>query len=197
VPYIQNTIVIYLSDNGVMWGEHDLTGKAVPYERSTHVPMYLRYDGAPAASGYFPGTTNHGLVANVDVAPTIYDFTGVSPPAALDGASLIDGHDDGVLIAELTQGPGRAPSYCGVVTADGWKYVVYVPQADTIEAPYEEELYRLGDDPHELNNRAPDTSDRAAQRALARSRTMLQRTQQGHHWCQLPGVPQSWYDAWG
>ena len=195
-PYIQNTIVIYLSDNGVMWGEHDLTGKAVPYERSTHVPMYLRYDGAPAASGYFPRTTNHGLVANIDIAPTIYDFTGVSPPATLDGASLIDGHDDGVLLAELTQGPGSAPSYCGVVTADGWKYVVYVPQPDSIEAPYEEELYRLGDDPYELNNRAPDTSDRAAQRALTRARAMLQRTQGGHHWCQLPGVPSSWYNAW-
>ena len=195
-PYIENTIVIYLSDNGLMWGEHDLIGKSVPYERATHVPMYLRFDGAPAGSGYVPGSTNRGLVANIDVAATIYDLTRVAPPVPIDGVDLLGGHDDGVMLASLTQGVNGPPSFCGVVTPDGWKYVVYVPQDGVIEAPYEEELYQVLRDPSELDNRAEDTSDAAAMAAEARAKAMLYATSGGRHWCALPGVPQSWYNAW-
>jgi N-acetylglucosamine-6-sulfatase len=195
-PYIENTIVIYLSDNGVMWGEHDLIGKSVPYERATHVPMYLRYDGAPAGSGYIPGSTNRRLVANIDVAPTIYDLTGVAPPVPVDGVDLLRGHDDGVMLASLTQAPNGVPSFCGLITPDGWKYVVYVPQEGVIDEPYEEELYRVRDDPAELDNRAEDPSDAAAMAAEARAKAMLYATSGGRHWCALPGVPQSWYNAW-
>ena len=83
-----------------------------------------------------------------------------------------------------------------MITPDGWKYVVYVPQDGVIEAPYEEELYQVRDDPAELDNRAEDTSDAAAMAAEARAKAMLYATSGGRHWCALPGVPQSWYNAW-
>ena len=42
---LSNTIVVFLSDNGFMLGAHRITGKDVPYTRSTEVPMYVRWDG--------------------------------------------------------------------------------------------------------------------------------------------------------
>ncbi|HTG47590.1 MAG TPA: sulfatase-like hydrolase/transferase [Actinomycetota bacterium] len=196
LPAIQSTIVLYLSDNGVMWGEHDLRGKSVPYERSTHVPMFLRDDAAPSSTGYIPGSTSRRLVANIDVAPTIYQLTGVAPPGPLDGVSMLQGHDDGVMLASLAQTPTSAPSFCGVVLPSGWKYVVYVPLAGQIEAPFEDELYRIPDDPAELRNLVDAVDDPAAMAAESRAKALLQATTGGDHWCELPGVPESWYDAW-
>src|SRR5262249_17794520 len=156
---------------------------------STHVPLFLRDDAAPAGTGYFPGTSTQNLVSNVDVAPTIYQLTGVAPPQPLDGASLLEGHDDGVLLASLAQSPTSAPGYCGVVTPDGWKYVVYVPQPGVIDAPYEQELYQVLDDPFELHDRAQDTADLGAMHAELRAKRLLLATSGGRRWCDLPGVP--------
>jgi arylsulfatase A-like enzyme len=184
---LDNTIVIYLSDNGLMWGEHDWTYKMVPYERSTHVPYYLRFDGLGDGS---KGVVDRDLVVNVDLAPTIYDLTlGGSPPdLALDGVDMLTGAANrrGIYLEHLIQSP-VAPSYCGFVSADGWKYVVYTPYPGLIDPPFEEELYELNSDPHELHNLAGNrryASVRHAMRvALAGS-------------CSLPDATPDWYDAW-
>ena len=46
---ISNTLIIYASDNGQLWGEHRYVGKNVPYWRATEVPLYMRWDGRLAA----------------------------------------------------------------------------------------------------------------------------------------------------
>lgn len=80
-----NTVVIVTSDNGVGWGEHRLflQGKECPYEECLRVPMIAR-DPRVAAQGIVADVP----VLNVDVAPTVAELAGVTPPVDTDGASF-------------------------------------------------------------------------------------------------------------
>jgi arylsulfatase A-like enzyme len=144
---LSNTLLVFTSDNGLMWGEHRLTRKAVPYDGASHVPLVVRYDpltkdrrGASAAS----------LVGNIDIAPTIMDLAGLTPPSPVDGVSLVSVLDGSrqvaraKLVIEHAQG-SDAPAYCGVRT----KRELFVRYTTG-----EEEYYRLGDDPWTLENLA-------------------------------------------
>ena len=138
-----DTIVVFTSDNGFLWGEHRLTGKSVPYDMATRVPLSIRYDAAG-----WRGTRN-ALVANVDIAPTIAELAGLTPPRT-DGRSLVGVLDGSAASVRSTlvmehSGTPQAPPYCGVRTA---KYL-FVHYADGFE-----ELYRYAEDPYELVNRA-------------------------------------------
>ena len=74
-----DTLVVFTSDNGFLFGEHGWLGKGVPYEESIRVPLVVRY---PALAR--PGRSN-ALVTNLDLAPTF---------AALAGAPLeAEGHN--------------------------------------------------------------------------------------------------------
>lgn len=83
----QNTIAIYLSDNGFLWGEHGFVGKTVPYNASVNVPMYIRWPGVIEG-----GTVDERLVANIDIMPTLLRAVGVEPTEgeAIDGRELFD-----------------------------------------------------------------------------------------------------------
>ena len=78
----RDTLVIYLSDNGFLFGEHRRFGKTDAYEGSVRVPMVIRYP-AMLASAY----TSHTLVSNVDIAPTLASLAGL--PWQADGRSLV------------------------------------------------------------------------------------------------------------
>ena len=84
---LDNTIAIYMSDNGLLLGEHGLVGKRLPYPESTSVPFAISAPGRLAA-----GSVDSGLTSNVDVAPTILDAAGVHTGLRypLDGYSLFD-----------------------------------------------------------------------------------------------------------
>ena len=78
-----NTLVIFVSDNGLSWGEHRLLDvKACPYEECIHVPFLLRVPGIPARQ-------DASLVSNIDIAPTIAEWAGVVPPGKVNGRSLL------------------------------------------------------------------------------------------------------------
>ena len=79
-----NTLVVYTSDNGYLWGDRGLVDKRWPYEASIRVPLLLRYP--PAA--HPGGDLSQALVANLDVAPTLLDFAGLVAPGAMQGRSL-------------------------------------------------------------------------------------------------------------
>jgi N-acetylglucosamine-6-sulfatase len=136
---LDNTMVMFLSDNGYFWGEHRLSAKRYAYEESIRVPFGIRYPARIPA-----GTINDQFVANIDIAATIYDLTGVATPTQLDGRSLLpllegtnEWRDD-----LLFEGWG-APSYNAVRTAR-YKYI----EGDNDER----ELYDLLLDPYELDN---------------------------------------------
>jgi arylsulfatase A-like enzyme len=139
-----NTLIIYVSDNGNMVGEHRLKQKIVPYEESIRVPMVVRLPGRVPA-----GAVSRALVSNVDIAPTIADFAGASLP--VDGRSmrrLITGRSSSIrrsVVLEHLQAGSDVPTYCGVRTRR-YTFVRY--------GTGEEELYDLLRDPHQLQNAA-------------------------------------------
>lgn len=74
------TVVVFTSDNGLMWGEHRLRGKGWMYEESVRVPLIVQWPGVTARDD------DRLVAANLDVAATIAEIAGL--PAVGDGASL-------------------------------------------------------------------------------------------------------------
>lgn len=150
---LHDTVIIFTSDNGLLWGEHRVPrAKWAAYEESIRVPLVVRYDGLIKK----PRIDSH-LVANIDLAPTITELGGTGVPHA-DGRSLVSVLRSStakwrraLLIEHLSSGPARLvrpiPTYCSVRTVN-LKYIAY--------ATFEEELYDLERDPYELRNRAMD-----------------------------------------
>lgn len=167
-----NTIIIYVSDNGYLVGEHGLGMKNLPYEESARVPMALRWlDKRPAS---FPETSNL-LVSNVDIAPTCVAAASISGAPAMNGADLTP-------IVDATVGMGwrttilsegwwpesipnafpsiitQHPDWAAVWRSDGWKFVDY--------ATGEDELYNITTDPFELQNEIDNAAHDAVQAEL-------------------------------
>ncbi len=82
---LDNTYIIFTSDNGYHLGQHRLySGKGKPYEEDILVPFIVRGPGIPAGKdlkGYLAG--------NTDIAPTLAELAGVVPPSFVDGRSLV------------------------------------------------------------------------------------------------------------
>ncbi len=177
---LANTMIVFASDNGFLWGEHRWASKYVPYEESIRVPLIIRYD--PVTN--VPGTDQH-LVLNIDLAPTLADLAAVSAPGA-DGASLmplLSGNGSSWrTIALFEHSPGGTdtiPSYCAVRDAR-YLYVKY--------GTSERELYDLKKDPYQLQNVVTDPSYAATVMRLKGKLNKL---------CQPPppreaGAPRQW-----
>lgn len=158
----EETLVIFTSDNGQLLGEHGLRQKGLAYEPSIRVPLILR-----AAAIDQPGT-RHGLVTNLDLAPTILDWVGLPIPEAFEGMSFLDQIFDPHVVGQerfLYQAPafGGATGVQerGVVEKD-WKYLVF-------EAPgmRDEALFHLATDPDERVDLAGDPEHQAVRDRLA------------------------------
>lgn len=81
---LTNTYIIFMSDNGLQQGEHRLKGgKDRPYEESIRVPLLMRGPGITA------GMVITDIVLNIDLAPTIAEWAGVTPGNSIDGRSLV------------------------------------------------------------------------------------------------------------
>jgi N-acetylglucosamine-6-sulfatase len=81
---LDNTYFIFTSDNGYMQGEHRVrSGKMLPYEPSTRVPLLISGPGIPARG------VSGELVANIDLAPTVLDLAGATAGKTVDGRSLL------------------------------------------------------------------------------------------------------------
>lgn len=82
---LENTMIMFTADNGMMQGEHYLDGKGFPYEPSIRLPMFIRYPG------WFGMNTqvDMPLALNIDVAPTMLDAAGIDDePYHFQGVSL-------------------------------------------------------------------------------------------------------------
>jgi arylsulfatase A-like enzyme len=144
---LEDTLVIYTSDNGHFWGEHRLNTKMAAYEESIRVPLVARYDPLTTTA-----RTESRFVANIDVAPTIAKFAGIrrtfhgqSFRPLLAGATAV--WRKTFLIENLRLNVGNVPTYCAV-RGGRWTYVALRSK--------EEELYDLATDPDQLTNRARD-----------------------------------------
>jgi arylsulfatase A-like enzyme len=79
-----NTIVIYLSDQGFYLGEHGWFDKRWMYEESFRTPMLMRYPGVIK-----PGTKSEQFVMNLDIAPTVLQAAGIAAPKDMQGESFL------------------------------------------------------------------------------------------------------------
>jgi arylsulfatase A-like enzyme len=133
---LQDTLIVFTSDNGLTWGEHGLgNSKLTPYEESIRVPFVARYDGRLPAD-----VVDGRLVANIDIAPTVMEAAGVALQA--DGRSLLrsGAWRTDVLVEHTGR---RVPTYCAVRS----ETALYAAYADGAE-----ELYDLAADPYQLQN---------------------------------------------
>jgi arylsulfatase A-like enzyme len=142
----RNTLAVFLSDNGNMWGEHGLLTKRYPYSDSIKIPLYLRWPGHVA-----PGSVDRRRVTNVDLAPTVAAATGVTPLTPMDGKSLLDSWTRPRLFTEYwrTADHKSIPPWDSIRTARV-HYIQYY-DADRTRVIYRE-YYRLDSDPWELRN---------------------------------------------
>lgn len=92
----EETLAFFLSDNGRLFGQHGLTGKNLPYDESVKIPFYVRWPGVME-----PGTVDRRIVANIDVAPTVYEAAGVSPSYPVDGTDLRSSDRKAILLENL------------------------------------------------------------------------------------------------
>ena len=156
---LENTLIVFTSDNGYFHGEHRVpNGKVMVYEPSIRVPLILRGPGVPA------GERRRQLVTNADLAPTILEAAGAVPAGRVpDGRSLFP------LLRDRGLAWGRellvegAPGFQAVAYAalrnDGFVYAEH----DNGES----ELYDLSSDPHQLENVIGERSYEAIEARLA------------------------------
>lgn len=141
---LDNTVIIFISDNGKHWGEHRLDSKSTAYEESVKVPFAIRYP--PLIPTPY---VDDRVVANIDIAPTIYELSETRQPDTVDGKSLLPlfGGDtewrDHIL---LEAWPDRG-AWSAIHTGD----YIYIETQDDVS-----EFYNLKLDPFEMDNAIND-----------------------------------------
>ena len=144
-----NTVIIFTSDNGYSQGAHGLSGKTLPYEESTRVPLVI-YDPRVKKQGQ----VSSALTAGVDLTATIFDLANVAAPSNIDGTSLLpllDNPESKVRDSvTLIQTYGSAATHSLAVIYNDWKYIYWPFQEDNLLAG--EELFHLSKDSLEMQN---------------------------------------------
>ena len=142
---LDNTVVIFISDNGKHWGEHRMDTKSTAYEEVVNVPFAMRYP-ALIPTPY----VDDRLVANIDIAPTIYELSETRMPEIIDGLSLVglfNGEDIWRTKLLLEAWPDRG-NWNAVHTGQ----YIYIETVDDIS-----EFYDLQVDPYEMENAINDS----------------------------------------
>ena len=142
-----NTIVMYLSDQGFYMGEHGWFDKRFMYEESFRTPMMIRYPGVIQ-----PGTKLNDYVMNLDIAPTCLDAAGVAIPKAIQGKSflpLLTGKNvkarEAMYYHYYENGEHSVSPHFGVQTKS-YKLIRFYKRVNSWE------LYNLQKDPHDMHN---------------------------------------------
>ena len=151
---LDNTLVIFTTDNGYFHAEHGLADKWYPHQESIRVPLIVR---DPRMTAEKRGTTSDAFTLNVDLAPTILAATGVPAPATMQGRDLAPLY----LAAEpptwrseffyehaIIKNKDFIPASEALVQKE-WKYF-YWPDFDT------EQLFHIATDPGEMEDLVKD-----------------------------------------
>ncbi len=149
---LSNTLVIFMSDNGYLWGEHGYDAKFVPYLPSVKVPLRIRWDGHVTA-----GTDNR-LAVNVDVLPTVLQAAGVTIPAgkpAIDGESLLTPSHRTVIYTEYFRDLDNAKIWTWASLYDRHVHYIEYTKPDNTKV---REYYNTDSDPVENLNLLGDAS---------------------------------------
>jgi len=147
-----NTVIIYLADNGYHLGNHGLGNKITMHEESVRVPLFLHSPLLPVKH-----EKSDALVSSLDVFPTILDFAGVPAllqfmgkslrPILNDSSATVRDH----VVSECVGPPEkRLGTGHRMVRTDHFKYI--------LSSSDEEAFFDLGSDPCELKNLVADAS---------------------------------------
>jgi len=144
-----NTVIVFMGDNGFFLGEHGLAGKWFAHEESIRVPLII-YD--PRMKSKDEGKVRGEIALNIDIAPTILDLAGEKVPKEMQGRSLLPllknqnkNWRKDFFYEHLFDHPA-IPKSIGVRT-ENWKYIRYPGEKAVFE-----ELYDLKKDPLEEKN---------------------------------------------
>lgn len=145
---LDNTVFVFFSDNGYLFGEHGLIDKRVMYEESIRVPCIV----------YWPGKTpvkqeRNEMILNVDLAPTFLELAGCSIPPTMHGksfAKMIEGQtipwrNDFLYEYYCDPAASQTPTIIGLRT-EKYSYMTYKGVWDNYE------LYDIEKDPLQKNN---------------------------------------------
>ena len=161
-----NTIIVFMGDNGLLEGEHGMVDKRTMHEPSIRIPIIARGPGLPK------GRVVKGQVLAMDTAPSLVELCGAPALSDIKGRSwraLADGKDPAWRTAWFyeynyeKQFP-YTPNIRGLRT-DDWKLVRY-PPGDGSPDKHMAELYHLRKDPGERRNLANDPKHAAKRREL-------------------------------
>jgi arylsulfatase len=161
----ENTLIVFIGDNGYFQADRGLADKWYPYEESIRVPLIVRDPRLPASRR---GRTLDQLALNIDIAPTIVSAAGVPVPPVMQGQDLSplylhrrppQWRDEFFYEHPTVTSKDRIPSSQAVVRRD-WKYIEW-PEFDY------RQLFNLKKDPGELRNLAADAAH-AAERSRMR-----------------------------
>ncbi len=153
---LDNTVIVFMGDNGLLEGEHGMVDKRTMHEASIRIPVIIRYPAL--ASGETKRVKQQ--VLTVDIAPTLCELAGAEPLAKIHGASMVpmlNGDADNWRTSWFyhynyeKQFP-YTPNVRGIRT-DRWKYIRY-PHGDGSPDRHMAELYDMQSDPEETTNLA-------------------------------------------
>ena len=165
---LENTLIIFMGDNGLLEGEHGMVDKRTMHEPSIRIPIIARGPGLPA------GKIVERQVLTEDIAPSVLDLCGAPPIAKTQGRSwkvLCNEGDPDWRTAWLyeynyeKQFP-YTPNIRGIRT-DRFKFVHY-PHGDGRADRHLPEMYDIVADPDERNNLAVDPAHAATRADLER-----------------------------
>ncbi|MEV4510017.1 sulfatase-like hydrolase/transferase [Dactylosporangium sp. NPDC049525] len=168
---LDNTLVILMSDNGKLWGEHGLPEKFMPYLQAERVPLLMSWPGRLARG------SDPRLAANLDITPTVLAAAGLTPGYQVDGHNLLEPGDRTALLTEYWRDPANGagiPPWASTYVPGRYRYTEIYDDAGAVT---DREYYDLDRDPWQLTNllgdaaagNDPPTAALAA--ALARQRT--------------------------
>ncbi|MEQ8548693.1 MAG: sulfatase [Cyclobacteriaceae bacterium] len=152
---LDNTVIIFSSDNGYFMGEHTYWDKRIAYENSMRIPMIISYPKLIEA-----GTDIDRISLNIDMAPTILDIAGIEIPSYMQGESMTplfaketaDWREEFLFEYYVDDAyPYAGPDMLAVRT-DRYKLVDNDLENDI------DELYDLEVDPGEMNNLIEDSA---------------------------------------
>ena len=156
------TLVVYMGDNGFMWGEHGLIDKRVSYEASIRVPMMMQ-----CPELYEGGKVVENVIGNIDIGPTILHAAGLGTPDYMDGVSFLDlpnqpemdWRDYFLYVYYWEKNFPQSPTQFAL-RGDRFKYITYYGLWDV------DELYDLKTDPGETNNLINDPAYKSVAKDL-------------------------------
>ena len=167
---LDNTVIVFMGDNGLLEGEHGMVDKRTMHEASIRIPLIIRYP--KLNDGKSKRVTEQ--VLTVDLAPTLCELAGVKPLPKIHGRSMvkmINQGDDQWRKAWLyhynyeKQFP-YTPNIRGVRT-DRWKLIRY-PHGDGSPQRHLSELYDIQNDPLETRNLINDPDQKSNIEQLSR-----------------------------